>query len=40
MCRLAWRRDVPAVRPYRYAYVEDRVLLVDPVTRMVVEDIT
>ncbi len=32
--------SVPATRPYRYAYVDDRVLLVDPVTRMVVEDVT
>ena len=31
---------VPATRQYRYAYMDDRVLLVDPVTRMVVEDIT
>ena len=31
--------NVPAARGYRYAYVDDRVLLVDPVTRMVVEDL-
>ena len=31
---------VPAVRPYRYAIMDDRVLLVDPATRIVVEDLT
>ena len=31
--------NVPATRAYRYAYVDDRVLLVDPVTRMVVEEL-
>ncbi len=32
--------NVPATRPYRYAYMDDRVLLVDPVTGLVVADIT
>jgi hypothetical protein len=32
--------SVPATRAYRYAYVGDRVLLVDPVTRLVVDDVT
>lgn len=31
---------VPAVRPYRYATLDGRVLLVDPVTNTVVADIT
>ena len=31
---------VPAVQPYRYATVDGRVLLVDPVTNAVVADIT
>jgi len=31
--------NVPATRGYRYAYVDDRVLLVDPVTRMVIEEL-
>jgi Protein of unknown function (DUF1236) len=31
--------NVPATRGFRYAYVDDRVLLVDPVTRMVVEEL-
>lgn len=31
--------EVPAVRPYRYAYVDGRVLLVDPATSIVVEDL-
>ena len=31
---------VPSVRPYRYATVDGRVLLVDPVTNTVVADIT
>ena len=32
--------SVPSTRPYSYAYVDDRVLLVDPMTRMVIEDVT
>jgi Protein of unknown function (DUF1236) len=32
--------QVPAVQPYRYATVDGRVLLVDPVTNAVVADIT
>ena len=31
---------VPAVRPYSYAIMEDRVLLVDPATRVVIEDLS
>jgi hypothetical protein len=31
--------NVPAARGYRYAYIDDRVLLVDPVTRIVVEEL-
>jgi hypothetical protein len=31
---------VPAVRPYSYAVMDDRVLLVDPATRVVVEDLS
>jgi len=32
--------EVPAVRPYRYMRYFDRVLLVDPVTSIVVADVT
>jgi len=32
--------QIPAVRPYRYAIVDDRVLLVDPVTATVVAELT
>jgi hypothetical protein len=31
--------QLPMIRPYRYAIVEDRVLLVDPATGLVVEEI-
>ena len=31
--------NVPATRGYRYAYVDERVLLVDPVTRMVIDEL-
>jgi hypothetical protein len=31
--------EVPAVRSYRYAYVDGRLLLVDPATNIVVEDL-
>jgi hypothetical protein len=30
------RRDIPAVRGYRYALLKDRVLLVDPATRKII----
>jgi hypothetical protein len=32
--------SMPGTRPYRYAYVGNRMLLVDPVTRIVVQDVT
>jgi hypothetical protein len=32
--------EVPAARPYSYARIEGRVLLVDPATYTVVADIT
>ena len=32
--------EIPVVRPYRYAIVDDRVLLVDPVTATVVAELT
>ena len=32
--------DVPAIRSYRYAMVDDRVLLVNPETGLVIEDIS
>ena len=31
-------RQIPAIQPYRYAIVEDRVLLVDPVTNVIVAE--
>ena len=32
--------EVPVLRPYRYAVVSDRILLVDPATNIVVADVT
>ena len=32
-------RQIPAVQPYRYAIVDDRVLLVDPVTNVIVAEL-
>ena len=32
--------EVPVLQPYRYAVVNDRVLLVDPATNIIVADVT
>ena len=32
-------RQIPAVQPYRDAIVDDRVLLVDPVTNVIVAEL-